>query len=352
MGSEIMNLKIHAKNKSYEFQALDGQSILLAGLSNSIDLPYACATGTCGTCKAKLISGEVKDNWPDALGKSKLKADSGELLLCQCSAQSECELEVPDFVYQQDPGSCRPNSYQGTISQWRKLTPDVAVWTVDLDDMFSFDAGQFALLQLSGVDGFRAYSMVNFDRQTQRLTFLTKRKLDGELTNILFSESPVGKTVQLLGPFGRAVFSPNLKKNILCIAGGSGIAGILSILSRAAQEGFFKQYKGDIFFGVRTMKDAFFLEELSRLQSSCGNNLRIVVGISEGDITENEMSQFPALLFDKGYIHEIAAKHMEGRYKNVQAYLAGPTVAVDAAIRHLVIEAKFDPKSIAYDKFS
>lgn len=347
-----MNVKIHTKNSSYALQTEGRTSVLLDALAQGIDLPYACATGTCGSCKATLISGQVDDNWPDALGKDKLKVNSGELLLCQCSARNDCEIQITDFVYRTDPGTFNPKHYSGVITQWRLLTRDVALWEVELAECCEFNAGQFALVSLPGVDGYRAYSMVDFERSATRLTFLTKRKPEGRLTEVLFSETPIGKAVQVVAPLGRAVFSPGLKRNLLCIAGGSGIAGIMSILSRATQEGYFTQFKGYIFFGVRTMQDAFFLEELSAFERASGGNLKIVVGLSEGAATEDDRARYPALSFDMGLIHEIASRHMEGTHKNLQAYLAGPAPSVDAAIRHLVITAKLDPKFIAYDKFS
>jgi ring-1,2-phenylacetyl-CoA epoxidase subunit PaaE len=37
-----------------------GKSVLEAALDGQIDLPYSCQTGSCTLCKAKLLSGEVK----------------------------------------------------------------------------------------------------------------------------------------------------------------------------------------------------------------------------------------------------------------------------------------------------
>ena len=75
------------------------------------------------------------------------------------------------------------------------------------------------------------------------------------------------RTSSLFGPLGTATFHPNLGKNILCIAGGSGIAGMMSILARARQERYFEQFNGDVFFGVRTYDDAFYLAELAEARA-------------------------------------------------------------------------------------
>ncbi|CUJ68930.1 2Fe-2S iron-sulfur cluster-binding protein [Achromobacter aegrifaciens] len=347
-----MKLKIQARNGSHVLDGRPDQSILIAALGSGLDLPYACATGTCGTCKARVLSGKSTDKWPDAPGKSKLNAATNEILLCQCIPQGDCEIEVSDFVYRSDIGALYPVTLDGVVSRWEIVAPDIALWTVELAQPIDFNAGQFALVSFHGTEGARAYSMVNFARNTKELTFVTKKKPGGKLTSALFSGNPLGKSVEVMGPLGRAVFTPSMKRNILCIAGGSGIAGMMSILDRASQERYFEQFKGYWFFGVRSMRDAFFLRELTEFKRHNGKNLEIVVGLSEGAASGEDCADYPELVFDTGLIHEVAAKHMEGRYRNLQAYLAGPTPLVDAAIRNLVIGAKFDAKNIAYDKFS
>jgi toluene monooxygenase electron transfer component len=142
-----------------------------------------------------------------------------------------------------------------------------------------------------------------------------------------------------------------LAKNILCIAGGSGIAGMMSILARATHEGYFKQYRGDVFFGVRTMQDAFFLEEFENFAQRCGEKLSVTVALSEEPAPDSAEQHHPRLKFEQGLVHDVAARSMSGRYQNVRAYLAGPPPAVDASIR-MLLEARVSTDNIRYDKFS
>src|SRR5260221_367222 len=81
------------------FAAQRGEKVLYAGLRAGIDLPYECATGTCGTCKAKAVAGSVHDGWPAAPGKKFVKPAAGEFLMCQCAAEEPLTLEVSKFVY-------------------------------------------------------------------------------------------------------------------------------------------------------------------------------------------------------------------------------------------------------------
>lgn len=347
-----MKIQLNARNRAYTFEAREGERLLYAGLQTGIDLPYECGTGTCGTCKAKLVSGEVEDLWPGAPGKKYLKRESAEFLMCQCTARSDCTVEVGNFVSVLDPGTCVPSSFKGVIRSAARLTHDVLYLKVDLDRPRDFDAGQFVVMAVPGIRGFRGYSMVNFERQARELAFVIKKKPGGGVSEWLFESDRVGVEVKLYGPLGHATFYPSLGKNILCIAGGSGIAGMMSIISRGCQENYFRNYSGYVFFGVRTMRDAFFLRELSEFREKFPDNLHVVVALSEDGVPVSARSEYPLLEFDEGVVHEVAARRMQGRYQNIRAYLAGPPPAVDAAIRMLLLEAKLTTDNIRYDKFS
>ena len=57
------------------------QSILDAALYNGADVPYSCKGGVCGTCRAKLLKGEVEMDANYALEQDEL--DAGYILTCQ-----------------------------------------------------------------------------------------------------------------------------------------------------------------------------------------------------------------------------------------------------------------------------
>jgi toluene monooxygenase electron transfer component len=346
-----MRIQVNARNRAFQFQTGQGARILYAGLAAGIHLPYECGSGTCGTCKAKLVAGGIDDLWPAAAGRKYLK-QPGEFLMCQCVAKNDCAIEVASFVYNMDPGACVPAFGRGTVKNVKTLTRDVISLSIELAAPCDFDAGQFVTVQVPGVPGYRGYSMVNFERATKRLDFVVKNKPGGGASDWLFKGGADGQQVEWFGPLGAATFFPNLGKNILCIAGGSGIAGMMAILSRARQEHYFDQYSGYVFFGVRTYRDAFYLDELSQLVREFPGRLEVTVALSDEDVPAQAAQSYPALKFDKGLVHEVAARHMEGKYQNVRAYLAGPPPAVDGAIRMLLLQAKLTADNIRYDKFS
>lgn len=346
-----MRIQLNARNRAYQFPATENQRILYAGLAAGIHLPYECGSGTCGTCKARLVSGEIDDLWPAAAGRKYLK-QPGEFLMCQCVAKNDCAVEVANFVYHMDPGACASAFGRGAIKNVKTLTHDVISFSIELEAPRDFDAGQFVAVQVPGVPGFRGYSMVNFERGARRLDFVVKKKPSGGASEWLFKGGIDGQPVELFGPLGVATFYPNLGKNILCIAGGSGIAGMMSILSRASQEHYFDQYCGYVFFGVRTYRDAFYLDELVQLAREFPHKLQVTVVLSDENVPAEAVKVHSALKFEHGLVHEVAARHMQGKYQNLRAYVAGPPPAVDSAIRMLLLQAKLTTDNIRYDKFS
>ena len=345
-----MKIQVNARNRAHYFNAETDGNILYGGLSQAVDLPYECGSGTCGTCKARLISGDITDGWPEAPGRKYLKAP-GEFLMCQCAAKSDVVIEIAAFVQTMEAGVCMPAFLGGNIKSVKALTHDVAFLEIELREALEFDAGQFVLIKVPGVPGFRGWSMVNYQRNCRTLEFVVKKKPGGGISEWLFGGAREGTEVEVFGPLGSATFYPSVAKNILCIAGGSGIAGMMSILARAAHDGYFTQYNGDVFFGVRSMKDAFFLAEFTHLREQCGPKLKVTVALSEEDAPESVAADYPLLMFEKGFVHEVAGRSMQSRFQNVRAYLAGPPPAVDASIR-VLLQAKLTTDNIRYDKFS
>lgn len=347
-----MKVVVRTKVTTYDLECEPGERVLYAGLRAGIPLPYECATGTCGTCKARCRSEGVKGLWALAPGNAYLKPERGEFLMCQSVVERDCEVLVPGRLQDWRNGDLRPRPTNGELGGLRRLTHDVMAFHVRLDSSVGFRAGQFLALQVPGIDGFRAYSMVNYSSGTQDLKFVMKRKPGGGFSEWLFETMPENVDVQVFGPLGRATFDPGESKNLLCIAGGSGIAGTMAILSHACEVSYFDNHRGFVFFGIRTMKDAFFLEELSAFKARAPHNLYITVALSDQDAPVAERTTLPTLDYATGFVHKVTAEKMRDAFHNMVAFVAGPPAMVDGAIRMLILEGRLPAADIRYDKFS
>lgn len=346
-----MKVVVSARNGSRDFECEPGEKILHAGLRSGVELPYECATGTCGTCRARLVSGHAESEWPDAPGRRYFKNET-DLLMCQSVAGSDCALEVGGPLKPGTSTVTAPRSLRGVTRARRWLTHDVVAVDVDIDGPLDFDAGQFALVTVPGVAGARAYSMVNFERRAERLAFVVKKKPGGAVSDWLFGDGVEGTLLGLVAPLGHATFRPDVGKHVLCIAGGSGIAGMMSILALACQAAHFATWQGHVFFGVRTARDAFFFDELNAFRTRYPGRLSITVALSDEDVPASLAGAYPEFVFARGLVHAVAGERMTGRFTDVRAYVAGPPPMVDASLRLLLREARLPPADIRYDKFS
>jgi toluene monooxygenase electron transfer component len=346
-----MTIVVNARNGAREFECHPGEKILHAGLRSGLELPYECATGTCGSCKARLVSGRSVSEWPDAPGGRYLKSEA-ELLMCQCVAHGDCALEIAVPLKEREEGAPAPRALAGTVRALRRLTHDVAAFDIDLEGALDFEAGQFALLTVPGIVGARAYSMVNFNPLAERLSFVVKKKPGGAVSEWLFGEGVEGMRLGLFAPLGHATFHPALRKHVLCIAGGSGIAGMMSILSHACAGGHFSDWDGHVYFGVRTARDGFFLDELEAFRARYPDRLAVTVALSDEEVSAALAAAYPRFVFERGFVHAVAGEKMKGRFTDVRAYVAGPPPMVDASLRLLLREARLAPSDIRYDKFS
>lgn len=344
-----MRITVENKSGTCAFDCHHDEAILYAGLRQGLNLPYECATGTCGTCRARVMNGTIEFRWKEAPGAKKLKVDKGDVLMCQTRALSDCVLRVPSEIV--STSGNKPLSRRGVIRGIRKLTSDVAHFDLQLSEPMDYEAGQFVVLETGDLPGGRAYSMVNFDERATKVEFVLKRKPGGRFSDWLFSRAEVEAPVKVFGPLGRAVFRPEEGKNILCIAGGSGIAGMMSILERAARVDYFSQHKGTVFFGVKTFADAFYLEALARYVTAARGNLQVTIALSDQPAKTPAHPDYTVLKFSSGMVHEVAAQATQGRCEDVLVYVAGPPVMVDATLRSLIL-AGVATSDIRYDKFN
>ncbi len=344
-----MKITVQSNNGQFDFECSEREPILYAGLRQGLNLPFECATGTCGTCRARLTAGEVDIRWREAPGGARLKPEKGDLLLCQTRARSDCRLRVPSELVVVNDAAPAPR--RGTIRGLQRLTRDVLHFDLHLSSPMRFQAGQFVVLESPEVAGGRAYSMVNFASELERLTLVVKRKPGGRLCDWLFDSVSGEPEVDVFGPLGRAIFCPEERRNFVCIAGGSGIAGMMAILECAMQADHFRNHRAAVYFGVRTLADAFYLKQLSCYAAAAHGNLDVTVALSHEKVPTTLHPEFPILKLADGLVHEVAAKAMAGQDPDLIAYIAGPPIMVDSAIRALIVGGVMR-KDIRYDKFS
>jgi toluene monooxygenase electron transfer component len=348
-----MKITIQANSGEFSFDCAASERILYAGLGQGLRLPYECATGTCGTCRGRVVQGSTLLEWDEAPGYAKLKREKGDVLMCQARPTSDCILRVPANLPPPDPASgTRPSHRQARITHLQLLVRDVIEIDIALSHPIAFDAGQFVVLEVPGVRGGRAYSMVNYSPRSERLRFVVKQKPGGGLSDWLFGSDVTGTDLELFGPLGAATFRPAEGRNILCIAGGSGIAGMLAILEHARRENYFQGHAGHVFFGVRGLADGFYLAELADHIAAASGRLHITLALSHEPAPGHVHPQFPGIGLATGMVTDVMSREMAGRYDGTVSFIAGPPPMVDEALRLLIRVARQPAAFVRYDKYT
>ncbi len=343
-------IEVRSAGESRSFACAPGERLLDAGLRAGLTLSYGCATGTCGDCRAKVVSGHVESLWPDAPGARALRG-AGEILLCQSRAHGACVIEAK-------PDACTypralPQSYQGMLA---RVVPndDGLTWVeLELDRPMRFLAGQFVLLSMPGVEGYRAYSPAHDGQDVSRLSLVVRRMDGGGLSPLLCSPDSLGARVQVFGPLGAAHVRPDEDSDFAVIVGGSGASVALSVLDWAVTSSHLKWHRLDLVCGLRTSRCPEVIDRLAAAAARYPDSLRIVVALSDEDSRSVVLPGAGALLeFESGMAHEVAQRCLEGQWKDRAVFVAGPPPMVQSTLRMLITKARLNPTGIRYDSFT
>jgi toluene monooxygenase electron transfer component len=340
-----MQVTVTIKDVEYHFTAEPSERLLYAGLRQGVPLAYECATGTCGTCKATCVKGRINHTWPESPGLQERDRALGVSLLCQSTAESDCKFVGSLAPVNRASAQAQPKYFESRITEMTHLTVDVMLLTLSLGALIQFEPGQFALIGVNGIPGFRAYSMVE-GLPTSRPSFIIKRKPGGAMSDWMFERAKVGTALQLFGPLGVATLQPTSDGDLFFLAGASGISMAFSILDAAARNGHLTRHRAEVIFGVRRASDLFLVDRL------LATGATVTLALSDEVDIETLQGRFPNAYVTSGFVHEAAALHLPPATSETIAFLAGPPPMIDACLRHLIAKARIPPTRIRYDKFS
>jgi ring-1,2-phenylacetyl-CoA epoxidase subunit PaaE len=85
-------IAIARRGTNASVRASEGQTILEAALAAGVALPFSCAMGGCGACKAKLTEGRVRHAEPHCLSDGEREA--GYILTCSARPLGDIRVEV------------------------------------------------------------------------------------------------------------------------------------------------------------------------------------------------------------------------------------------------------------------
>lgn len=335
--------RIRIADSDLKFDCYPNDTVMRAALRAGIPFPYECNVGKCGSCRFELVEGEIENLWVDAPALSERDRRANRKLGCQSVPNSDCTIKVR--LDRNCTPKTRPSVRPASLAGMRDVTHDIREFTFRTSGSAEFQAGQYALFHLPGVEGPRAYSMCNGPNSEGEWRFLIKRVRDGAGTQYLFDEMSLGDSIFIDVPYGLAYFRDEFVRNIICVAGGSGLSPIISIVRRAAQHPKFAERRIHVFYGGRGPSDICG-EEFLRVLPKYGVNITFNASISLPELDPNGMWIGPV-----GYVHESVERIMNGSLGEYEFYVAGPPPMLQATVQMLVLKHKVDIDRVHFDRF-
>lgn len=316
-----------------------GETILQAGLRQKVRLPHNCRVGGCAECKCKLVNGKVKELTESAYVLSSEELDQGYILACQSTPKTDISIEVERLESHGPDHEIKTLS--GKIISHENLTHDTVKIDIALPEQLEYTSGQYAQLSLPGIiNQSRAYSFATSASEAhigKIVSFFIRAVPGGEMSNYMQDKTTIGNTVELEGPHGDFYLREG-NESLLCIAGGSGLAPIKSLLENALEND--DQRPVTFIFGARTQADLYCLQDITKMSLAWPTLFTFIPVLSD----EPENSDWRGL---RGFVTDVIEGHITG---NEKVYMCGPPPMIDAAEEKLQTFS-IRPSHIYYDKF-
>lgn len=325
-------------NGSAPMTLVKKETVLDASLKAGLNVPHSCRVGGCGTCKCRVIEGKVKEFTDSSYLLTKQELQEGYVLACQSALKSDNV--VVDF-----PGwNLDSKSVLGSVKAITELTHDIFEVTVSLNEKIEFNAGQYIkLAPSSGGIPARCYSFSHApcaDGDTE-VSFFIRQVPNGKLSNWVTQNIAIDEAIIADGPMGD-FFLRDSATPVVCIAGGSGLAPILSVLEGAlASHAAITKQPVQIFLGVRQQRDLYGQQRIQAIAEKWHAEVEFIPVLS----AEPDDSDWQG---KRGMVTD----HLPEQFANgTHAYLCGPPPMLDAAMDELV-KKNVDMGDIYFDKFS
>jgi ferredoxin-NADP reductase len=154
-----------------------------------------------------------------------------------------------------------------TVASVHVETPRVKLFRLELSPGTKFRAGQYFDVRLTAPDGYqaqRSYSVSSSPSDPSEIELAIELISDGEISSYFHEFVEPGDQIELRGPIGgHFTVSQNFSQPLLLIAGGTGLAPMMSMLRQ--RQTVEASAPTVLMFSTRTKADVLFREELELL---------------------------------------------------------------------------------------
>jgi len=355
-----------------------GNTLLGTLAEHKIFIPSACGgKGACGVCEVVVREGGG-ELLPTETGYiSRGEAKRGHRLACQVKVKRDMKIEIAPEVFSVRKWQCKVLSNRNVATFIKELKLALPAGeevpfraggyvqltcpphrlefkTFDIDPQFRdawdrFDLWRFKSVVTERVE--RAYSMANYPNEkgillfTIRIAFAPDYREDippGIMSSWVFNLKP-GDEVTVAGPYGE-FFARDTDKEMCFVGGGAGMAPMRSHIFDQLKR-LHSQRKMTFWYGARSLREAFYVDEFERLQNE-NPNFKWHLALSEPLPEDNWDGPV-------GFIHNV----LHDRYlrdhpapEDIEYYMCGPG-PMNKAVIAMLVSLGVDRENIMLDDF-
>lgn len=316
---------IHIEDRLEPIQASDGETLLSALKRAGVPIGYSCESGQCGTCKCELLAGEPREAGHAPFALSEAQRARGIILACRSEVVEDLRIRILDA---DELESHPPRQMRCELIALSLLSRDVwkLVFRILEGGPFVFSAGQYAKITFLTPDGdplARDFSIASTPAESEfdgLIEFHIRAAAGANFTRLLEQGAlPLGKILTIAGPEGTSYLRPRFAGPMLLVAGGSGLAPILSIAASAVDAGMSQPIH--VYVGMRDESDVYGEQRLHALAARAPA-LRYTYVLSEPSTATARRT---------GLVSEAIAADFAD-LSAMKAYLAGPPVMVESTV--------------------
>jgi CDP-4-dehydro-6-deoxyglucose reductase len=306
-------LRIMAANcklipSGHDFFVEGAESILDASVRAGLKLGYGCASGNCGECKARVLSGEVARTRDHDYVLSEREKQLGYILTCSTTAVTDLVLEAAEALSVQD---LPRQEIRASLRKLEPLAPDLVSLNVQTPRTHTlrFMAGQRVILTLE--DGAsRELPIASCPCNGRNLWFYVRRGTDA-FAAAVFGGLHAGQLIKVTGPQGAFVLREDAPEPAVFIAIGDGIAPVKSLIEHAVSIDLIESFH--LYWGT-TYPEGHYQSRWGRALTDALDNF-----------------SFTPLISDAAADLIAALQTDHADLSGLRFYLAGPAAAVRAS---------------------
>ena len=327
-------------NGTRQISVAGGRALLTALKEQQIFIPSACGgRGSCGLCKVAVLEGGGPLLPTETPWLTPEEQQDRIRLSCQLKVRRDLSIRIPEALF-------NVRQYQTEVAGIDDLTHDIKQVTLKLIDppAIAFTAGQYVQIEvppyaLTDEPVYRAYSIASDAAEPGRIELEIRYVPDGICTTYVHQHLKRGDRLTLNGPYGEFQLQPT-DREIICIAGGSGMAPIRAILLEMARTRNPRPCR--YFFGARAKRDLFLVGEMRRLEGAIPH-FQFIPALSAPEPDDHWEGE-------TGLITEVVGRHVADA-SQAEAYLCGSPLMIDACIKVLRDKGMAEGH-VFYDKFA